>query len=122
MCAFALILFGFGFLSQQKRHEAIFDGSNVKNQDHYDLSFKIMNEEDSHVFTCGEGDEIKVDFSIEKGNVDILVAMEEEKPLYKGNQVDQASFSLIVPKDGDYVITVKAEHAAGNLSFELVKE
>lgn len=100
-------------------NQSSFTGSSVKNADRYTLDFSVMNQSDSHVLTCKEGDTLHVSFSIAKGTVDLLIGMEGQSPIYRGNAISDGDFGVVVPQSGDYKITVNAKKAAGELEVKL---
>lgn len=94
-------------------NQDIFSGSRVKNPDCYILQFEKMNQKDSHQFILSEGNAISADYSIDKGNVTITIGKDGEKPIYSGSDIKKDSFSVTVPEDGTYIVTIDAKHAAG---------
>lgn len=93
----------------------VFIGTNTKTTDCYILQVEKMNKTDSHVFVLEKDDVLSVEYSIDRGNVDLVIGLEKEKPIYKGNDIEDGKFEVIVPRDGEYRITVKAKHAAGSI-------
>ena len=93
----------------------VFIGTNTKTTDCYILQVEKMNTTDSHVFVLEKDDVLSVEYSIDRGNVDLVIGLEKEKPIYKGNDIEDGKFEVIVPRDGEYRITVKAKHAAGSI-------
>ena len=49
--------------------------------------------------------------------MDVVIESEDEKPIYKGNDIKDGKFEVIVPRDGEYRITVKAKHAADSIAI-----
>ena len=95
----------------------VFIGTNTKTTDCYILQVEKMNNTDSHVLVLEKDDVLSVEYSIDKGNVDLVIGLEKEKPIYKGNDIEDEKFEVIVPRDGEYRITVKAKHAAGSITI-----
>ena len=94
-------------------HQKVFVGNTVKNPDSYILEFEKMHQEDSHVISACKDDVFAVHFRIEKGHADLVIAMDGNTPIYKGNDIETGVFDIIVPEDGEYRITVDAKHAYG---------
>lgn len=114
--SFILIFCGmFSFFLYENR--STFNGNRVKNPDCYTLEFSEMNQEDSHTLDLHEGDTLSIDYSIDRGNVDLSVGILEEDTIYKGNDIDSAVFDLVIPKDGNYKITVSSKHASGFINI-----
>ena len=79
-----------------------------------------MNQMDCHVLTLRENEVLSVEYSIDRGNVDLVIGLEKEKPIYKGNDIEDGKFEVIVPRDGEYRITVKAKHAIGSIAIKKI--
>lgn len=87
----------------------------------FSLRFTVLNTADAQTLSFQEGDTLHVSWQIESGSVDVLIAMAGEEPLYQANgreKGDEAAFDLIIPKTGDYTITVTGKNAKGWLKFE----
>ena len=52
-----------------------------------------------------------------RGNVDLVIGLEKEKPIYKRNDIEDGKFEMIVPRNGEYRITVKAKHNVGSIAI-----
>ena len=63
-------------------------------------------------------DVLSVEYSIDRGNVDLVIGLEKEKPIYKGNDIEDGKFEVIVPREGEYKITVEAKHAIGLIAIK----
>jgi len=86
----------------------------IKNLEHYYiLEFEKMNREDSCTIPVCKDDEFAVNVRIDTGHVDFIIAMDGNTPIYKGNDIEDGEFNVIVPADGAYRITVNAKHASG---------
>lgn len=95
----------------------VFIGTNTKTTDCYILQVEKMNTTDSHVLVLKKDDVLSVEYSIDRGNVDLVIGLEKEKPIYKGNDIEDGKFKVIVPRDGEYKITVEAKHAIGSIAI-----
>jgi len=113
LCVVLALIVGFGIRQIVCLNQVTFDGSRVKNPDSYTIEFTRMNMVDEHVMILKAGDELAVDFSIEKGTVNLLIGKEDEPSIYKGNGIDEGSFVITVPADGAYHISVEAKGGAG---------
>lgn len=86
----------------------------INNLDHYYiLEFENMNREDSCMIPVCKDDVFAVNFRIDNGHADLIIAMDGKTPIYKGNDIESGVFDVIVPEDGEYRITVNAKHASG---------
>ena len=98
-----------------------FDGTRVRNPDAYLLAFTCMNQDDAHSMRMEAGDQLRVEYEIQRGRVDVRVETEEGETLYRGDRVEGASFALPAVRAGEYRVSVHAENAAGRLSFAVEK-
>ena len=98
-----------------------FDGTRVRNSDAYLLAFTCMNQDDAHSMRMEVGDQLRVEYEIQRGRVDVRVELEGGETLYRGDRVDSASFALPAVRAGEYRVSVHAENAAGRLSFAVEK-
>lgn len=95
----------------------------IKNQDYYYiLEFEKMNQEDSYLIPACKDDIFAVDFRIDKGHADFIIVMDGNTPIYKGNDIENGEFNVIVPEEGAYRITVNAKHASGYVEVMRRKE
>ena len=118
----ALLLVAAG-LRLSGRQAVRFDGDRVRSSDpeRFCLRFEAMDQEDSEILSLQEGDALRVSWQIERGSVDIRIAMEGEAPVYQANdrgKGDAADFDLTIPRSGDYTVTVSARKAKGWVEFK----
>ncbi len=116
LAALAVLLFGVA------GRKVGFEGSQVKGPDSYVLEFKEMNQEDSHTLALREGDALKVEFAIDRGDVDLIIGIPGEEAIYRGNGITSGSFVLTAPKEGEYRVTVRGQGAAGAVKVVLQGE
>lgn len=116
--ALVLIVLGIGAYVFIARPAVQFSGERVVSSGpaSFFLRFSVLNATDAQTLSFREGDALSVSWQIESGSIDLLIAMEGEEPLYQANgreKGDEAAFDLIVPKTGDYTITVTGKNAKG---------
>lgn len=92
-----------------------FAGSRVKNSDAYLLDIQRMNGTDSHALTLKKGDTLEVTFETTGGRMSLEIAAPDGSVIYQGNGTEATEFTLAVPEDGVYMISVRAERAKGTL-------
>ena len=64
------------------------------------------------------GDALRVEYAIARGRVDVRVEAEDGGVVYRGDRVDGGGgFVLPALRAGAFRVSVRAEHAAGSLSF-----
>ena len=120
--ALILIVLGIGAYVFIAQPAVQFSGDRVVTSSPASLSlrFTVLNATDAQTLSFQEGDTLSVSWQIESGRIDLLIAMEGEEPLYQANgrkKGDEAAFDLIVPKTGDYTITVTGKNAKGWLQI-----
>ena len=116
--ALVLIVLGIGAYVFIAQPAVQFSGDRVVTSSPASLSlrFTVLNATDAQTLSFREGDTLSVSWQIESGRIDLLIAMAGEEPLYQANgreKGDEAAFDLIVPKTGDYTITVTGKNAKG---------
>lgn len=103
-------------------NRVVFIGTSTKTTDCYILQFEKMNQTDSHDLLLEKNDVLDVEYSIDKGKMDFTIEKENEKPIYKGNDIAGGKFEVIVPEAGAYKITVKAKNASGMIMIKTQNE
>ena len=93
-----------------------FVGSCEKTSDSYVAEFEQMNGSDSHTLTLKRGDLLKIHINVDSGSVRLTIAC-GNSVLYAGNGTAASDFTLNVPNDGNYTVTLDAHHAAGKVSI-----
>ena len=116
LCA-ALLIAGAMAVQRMISMQSRFDGTRVRNPDAYLLEFSCMNQDDAHSMRMEAGDQLRVEYEIQRGRVDVRVEAEDGEMLYRGDRVDSAGFALPAERAGAYRVSVHAENAAGRLSF-----
>ena len=91
----------------------VFIGDITKDQSGYCLKFEKMNREDSYLIPVCKDDVFSVNFRTDKGHADLIIGMDGKDPIYKGNDIKNGTFDVIVPEAGEYRITVNAKHSSG---------
>lgn len=96
-----------------------FTGSQIKNSDAYLLDIQRMSGTDSHTLTLKKGDTLAVTFETTGGRLTMEIAAPDGEILYQGNGSEISEFTLAVPEDGTYTISVRAERAKGTIHVRL---
>ena len=96
-----------------QRSKPTFRGTRAANPDGYLLNFEEMNREDAHSMRLDADSQLKCQWEIEKGTVDILIQDKNSEVIYRGNKLDTADFLLDIKEYGVYTVTVKARNARG---------
>ena len=97
-----------------------FEGSNTSDETGFRMEYSILDKEESAELKLTEGDQIQVHISHTTGNVDVIVGQNDEEPIYKGTEQENADFVLTVPKTGCYHISVTGHRVNGEISFTCI--
>ena len=96
---------------------SVFDGSWVSDTSGFRMEYSILNREESADLNLVEGDRLQVTLSHSEGSVDVIVRLEGQEPIYRGNGQQNAGFVLEITETGNYHISVSGHQAKGNVSF-----
>ena len=114
-----LVLAGAAVLVLRGR-QSEFSGDLVKNSDAYLLDIQRMNGTDSHTLTLKKGDSLAVTFETTDGRLTMEITAPDGSAIYQGNgTAEAAEFTLGIPEDGTYTISVRAEKAKGTVHVRL---
>lgn len=115
LLAAALAVF---FLVRGSQGSGTFRGSCVKNSDSYVLDIENMNGTDGHTLELRQGDTLQIHFAVEKGSIQLSITAPDGTELYAGNGMEASDFTVNIPADGIYAISVEARQAAGSLHIQ----
>ena len=94
-----------------------FDGLKVVDENGFRMDYSMLDKTEEAVLSLAKGDELEVDISQKKGTVSVVVCRDNGEPVYKGTALSEAHFTLIIPKLGDYHISVTGHRSQGSVSF-----
>ena len=99
-----------------------FDGDRVRNTDpeRFYMRFDVLNADEEEIVPLREGDILKTSWQIDRGSIDLSIAMEGEAAVYQADgrgKGDSASFELTIPRAGNYIIRIKGKNAKGWIEF-----
>lgn len=100
--------------------QAAFDGSRVKNETEFTLSFRSFNGAEFHTFDLDKGDGIWVEIDCEEGALSVTIQKEDYAPVYSGAEPLSDGFKVEIQESGTYQITVTGEHAKGRAAFSVI--
>jgi len=98
--------------------EDIFSGNRRVDESSYQIDFTMLNGERKQVLPFREGDELKVEITRIKGSIRMAVTSEDGLEVYSGDCSVTTSFTVRVPKTGNYVISVVGSRAQGSVRVE----
>ncbi len=94
-----------------------FSGSKTGDADHFDMDFEMLNETYSHELDMKEGESLDVSVERISGEISIIIQKENEKPVYRGTDMDTCNFQVQVEKVGTYTLSVTGKEAQGHVVF-----
>lgn len=94
-----------------------FNGSKITNEDGFQMDYTILNQTEDAVLSLTEGDDLQVEISQEQGTVSICVGINGKEPIYTGNDLTDAVFTLKIREAGNYQISVTGNKASGSVVF-----
>ena len=98
-----------------------FEGNSIKNADSYALDIETMNGTDSHTLELERGDTLQIQFEAEKGSLYIEITAPDGTAIYQGDGTEATKFTLDVPVDGAYTISVEGKKAQGSIYIDMEK-
>ena len=94
-----------------------FNGSRTGNDIQLLMEYTVLNTTDGQTLSLEAGDTLDVAVVSTSGTVSVNIQKDGEPPLYAQEDVPTGQFSLEIPEDGEYSITVTGERARGSVSF-----
>lgn len=121
VCLLALIAAALAvfFLVRGARSSGTFRGSCVKNSDSYTLDIENMNGTDGHTLELRQGNALQIQFAVEKGSIKLTITAPDGAVLYTGNGMEATDFTVNIPADGIYAISVEARQAKGAIQISV---
>ena len=92
-----------------------FNGNMTRDEDHFDMTFEILNTSYSHELEMKEGEALEVTVDIESGDLSLLIQKDDDKPIYQGNRIESAKFQVGIEAEGTYTLTVIGKRARGHV-------
>ena len=97
------------------RGQSDFTGDRIKNPDAYLLDIEEMNGTDQHTLELRKGDVLQVRFRTARGALSMEIQSPDGTVLYQGNGKETTDFTVNVPENGLYTVTVEARRASGTI-------
>ena len=88
-----------------------FNGSRTGNDSQFLMEYTVLNTTDGQTLSLEAGDTLDVAVVSASGAVSVNIQREGAPPLYAREDVPTGQFSLEIPEDGEYNITVTGEQA-----------
>lgn len=87
-----------------------------------DIVFSEWNGQEKCELYFAQNDEVLVEIECKQGNIALDIRSKNGLEAYKGNGLKNAVFSVQVPEEGEYVISVKGNRVSGNIMIKKVNE
>ena len=94
--------------------------SEVKKGDSYSITAKKLNTTLSAEYRLDAGDSIEVHMTVRSGEFHVTIAS-DSGTIYEGNGAGLAAFTVNIPSDGRYTISVSGKNAVGSLNFGVIR-
>lgn len=123
-CLLAVLAAGLSvfLLVRGSQGSGAFRGSFVKNSDSYSLDAERMTGTDTHTLALQKGDVLQIHFAVGKGSLKLTITAPDGTELYAGNGTEAEDFTVNIPADGVYAISVEGRQAAGTLHIQRTAE
>ncbi len=115
---FIIVILGACTGSQNRQ----FNGSMTGDEDHYDISFDILNTTYTHELTMKQGESILVHIEKQSGDIKVMIQKDQDDPVYEGNGDISTDFSINILEDGVYTVGVTGNKAKGHVTFNRVQQ
>lgn len=92
-----------------------FQGSRIQNPDTCLLDIEKMTGTDLYTMELTAGDPLRIHFETVKGSMRLEIRDPDGATLYAGNGKDTKAFTVNIPKDGCYTISLTAKQARGSV-------
>lgn len=116
--ALCTILLVFMLGSCGSLHDATFSGSKTGDENHYDISFDILNTTYTHDLVMTQGERIRVHVEKESGTITVKIQKGQETPVYEGNGEVATDFYVTIQENGTYTVSVTGKKAKGRVTFQ----
>ena len=90
-----------------------------KEEDCLSYGCVCLNSSLSEEYSLSAGDDITITLVRNEGQFDIGVEGKNGTRVYAGTDLDTGSFTVTVPEDGVYCLTVSGTQARGSISFQM---
>ena len=97
--------------------ESIFDGSRTADENSFRMNYATLNREDSADLNLAAGEQLHIEYTHTQGTVDIIVGIDGQTPLYRGNDQKNGEMLLPISEAGTYHISVTGHKARGSIAF-----
>lgn len=84
----------------------------------FEIEFSKWNNETDCVMPLKQNDEIQIEIICQSGSLSLEICDQKGIRAFTGTGLDKTSFSVKVPSDGDYLITMKGKNASGTIDIE----
>lgn len=87
----------------------------------YTISFSRLDTAKSHSLSLDQGELLAVEIVCEGGDIKLQIKGDDGAEAYSGNRLATSSFTVGVPAEGSYTVTVTGERAKGRVKVRAGK-
>lgn len=98
-------------------NDSTFSGSKTGDDNHYDITFDILNTTFSHELNMEQGERIHVQIEKKSGDIKVMIQKNQENPIYEGNGDVATDFYVSIEEAGTYTVSVTGKKAKGRVIF-----
>ena len=99
----------------------VFKGSVVEKDKRFEMAYTLFNGEQKALVQFDAGDNLSVEIVNTTGSVDMAFSLVGGEIVYSGMDQKNASFGIIVPKEGTYEVSVTGHQAEGKIYIKTVR-
>lgn len=97
----------------------VFNGNRSSNDKQFIMDYTILNRTETHEMELKKGSKVDVVIDNKSGRLDIVVANNDGKEIYRGDDAQSGKFTLDIQESGTYKFTVTGKKAKGGFSFKV---
>ena len=97
--------------------DSTFSGSKTGDENHYDITFDILNKTCTHELNMEQGEKIHVQIEKKSGDIKVMIQKNQENPIYEGNGDVATDFYVSIEEAGTYTVSVTGKKAKGRVTF-----
>ncbi len=82
---------------------------------------KILNKSVNFMIECQDGDELEIKLYREKGVFDLIVKDAENNIIYRGDNMEDCQFNIVIKTSGTYEIILHGRRAGGLFQWQRIE-
>ncbi|MDO4379015.1 MAG: hypothetical protein Q4C64_07815 [Erysipelotrichia bacterium] len=85
------------------------------------IECKILNKSVSFTVECQDGDELEIKLHREKGVFDLIVKDIDNNIIYRGDNMEDCQFNIVINASGKYEIILHGRRAVGEFQWQKIE-